>query len=74
MKNDLEGTGQELRYNQFQEKCLHSEAAGRPKAPARFPHQPLPLPHQAKKRKDATSTQSYLQTPARQGLPNTESV
>lgn len=63
MKNDLEGIGKELRYNQFQEKRLHPEAAGRPKAAAGFPHQPLPLPHQAEKRKGAASTQSHLQTP-----------
>lgn len=62
MRNDLEGTGQELRPSQFQEECLHPEAAGLPKALAGFLHQPPPLPHQAKKRKGADSTQSHLQS------------
>lgn len=63
VKPDLEGTGQELRSNQFQEECLHPEAAVLLKArSAGFPHQPLPLPHQADKRKGAASTQSHLQT------------
>lgn len=34
VKTDLEGTGQELSYNQFQEECLHPEAAVLLKAPA----------------------------------------